>query len=641
MPKYRAMSSQLPEDDRTVLRPHGAGPVTAKGAVDPHQIPNSVSAASSAGDSGNALPLGTYLSEFEITSVVGEGGFGIVYLAWDHSLQRHVALKEYMPAALAARVGTTHVEVKSARQRETFDVGLKSFINEARLLAQFDHPSLVKVYRFWEDNGTAYMVMPYYEGITLKDKLHALGSPPDEAWLMWLLAPLTEALQVIHAENCFHRDIAPDNIVLLATTGRPLLLDFGAARRVIGDMTQALTVILKPGYAPVEQYAESPNMKQGAWTDVYALAATMHFAIMGKTPPTSVSRLMGDSYVPLEHAAAGRYSPGFLRALDRALRVRPEDRTPTIDSLRADLGLTSEAQGTQPMPLEPLTSAASGALRGGDTPRLHALPAQTQAPLPVPASPATRSETGEQTPAPLATKPRGSRTPLWLGLGVVLLGSAAVVAYMWTPWQAGAPNPMTTAPASVQADIKSPPPPAETTPTPAPIRFDAAEQFESVMAAQDRTIEVEAAPATAQLRIGRDELSFSVKSTRDGYVHVMKLGPDGSLVLLWPNSKSLNNRILAGQTLTLPQPSWSLVAAEPIGIEQFLVIVSQHPRDYSVLSSEREYYFLKLPTGDRATELLAQWSRKTPMLVGASAAACNVEGCDAYGAARFSVEVVR
>jgi len=279
------MSSQPPEDDRTVLRPKGARPAAASAAAGLAQLPNADSAASSAGDSGNALSMGTYLGEFELTSVLGEGGFGIVYLAWDHSLQRRVALKEYMPAALAARAGTTQVQVKSARHRDTFDIGLKSFINEARLLAHFDHPSLVKVYRFWEDNGTAYMVMPFYEGITLKDKLHALGGPPDEAWMMWLLAPLTEALAVIHAESCFHRDIAPDNVILLAATGKPLLLDFGAARRVIGDMTQALTVILKPGYAPVEQYAEAPNMKQGAWTDVYALAATMHFAIMGKTPP--------------------------------------------------------------------------------------------------------------------------------------------------------------------------------------------------------------------------------------------------------------------------------------------------------------------------------------------------------------------
>ncbi|MCZ8076845.1 MAG: serine/threonine-protein kinase, partial [Paucibacter sp.] len=187
------------------------------------------SAASSAGDSGNALPLGTYLGEFELTSVLGEGGFGIVYLAWDHSLERRVALKEYMPAALSARLGDTQVQVKSERHRDTFEAGLKSFVNEAKLLASFDHPSLVKVYRFWEANGTAYMVMPFYEGVTLKDRLRELGEPPSEAWLMGLLAPLTEALAVIHAQNCFHRDIAPDNVILIGERQKPLLLDFGAA----------------------------------------------------------------------------------------------------------------------------------------------------------------------------------------------------------------------------------------------------------------------------------------------------------------------------------------------------------------------------------------------------------------------------
>ena len=169
-----------------------------------------------------------------------------------------------MPSSLAPRVGGDAGAVRSERHRETFEAGLKSFINEARLLAQFDHPSLVKVYRFWEANGTAYMVMPFYEGVTLKEQLKAMGAPPDEAWLRELLEPLTEALEVIHAEQCFHRDIAPDNVMLLKGSDRPLLLDFGAARRVIGDMTQALTVILKPGYAPVEQYAEVPGMKQGA-----------------------------------------------------------------------------------------------------------------------------------------------------------------------------------------------------------------------------------------------------------------------------------------------------------------------------------------------------------------------------------------
>ncbi len=222
------------------------------------------------------------------------GGFGIVYLAQDHALHRRVALKEYMPSALAAREGNSRVQVRSQRCRETFEAGLRSFVNEARLLAQFDHPSLVKVYRFWEANGTAYMAMKRYEGITLKDKLRQFGEPPGEAWLMALLAPLTEALAVIHAENCFHRDIAPDNVILLAGSERPLLLDFGAARRVIGDMTQSLTVILKPEYAPIEQYAEMPEMKQGAWTDIYALAASIHFAITGRTPPPSVRRWVDD-----------------------------------------------------------------------------------------------------------------------------------------------------------------------------------------------------------------------------------------------------------------------------------------------------------------------------------------------------------
>ena len=147
------------------------------------------------------------------------------------------------------------------------------------------------------------------------------------------------ALGELHESGLLHRDIAPDNIILLAGSGRPLLLDFGAARRVIGDMTQALTVILKPGYAPVEQYAEIPGMKQGPWTDVYALAAVVYFAIVGRTPPPSVGRLLNDTYKPLVEAAAGRYSPEFLAAVDRALAVRPEQRTQSIAQLREELGL--------------------------------------------------------------------------------------------------------------------------------------------------------------------------------------------------------------------------------------------------------------------------------------------------------------
>jgi serine/threonine protein kinase len=226
------MTPDSQDDDRTVIRPSGT-PHPAS-PPDDRTVIGGAASAPAAQDMGNGLAVGTYLGEFEITAMLGEGGFGIVYLATDHSLQRRVALKEYMPSALAARSALSQVQVKSERHRETFEAGRKSFVNEARLLAQFDHPSLVKVYRFWEANGTAYMVMPFYEGKTLKDTLRELGAPPDEAWLRTLLAPLTEALSVIHAEQCFHRDIAPDNVMMLAGSQRPLLLDFGAARRVIG-----------------------------------------------------------------------------------------------------------------------------------------------------------------------------------------------------------------------------------------------------------------------------------------------------------------------------------------------------------------------------------------------------------------------
>ena len=150
-------------DDRTRMRDTGAASPTPIFSAD------------------NRLATGTKLGEFEITGLVGEGGFGIVYLAYDHSLEREIALKEYMPSALAARTGTLTVSVKSERHQDTFQAGLKSFINEARLLARFDHASLVKVYRFWEANGTAYMVMPFYRGLTLKETLRDLGGAPDEA----------------------------------------------------------------------------------------------------------------------------------------------------------------------------------------------------------------------------------------------------------------------------------------------------------------------------------------------------------------------------------------------------------------------------------------------------------------------------
>ncbi len=323
-----------------------------------------------------ALPPGTRLAEFEIQDKIGEGGFSTVYRAWDHVLMRQVALKEYFPSSIASRSGHTQVSARSQRHRDTFQAGLDSFIKEAQTLAGFDHPSLVKVLRFFPANGTAYMVMPLYQGATLRDAVRDMGTRPDEAWLLAQLDPLTQALQSIHAQGWYHRDIAPDNIMLIEGGSRPLLLDFGAARRVIGDMTQALTVILKPGYAPVEQYAEVPGMKQGPWTDVYALAATMHWAIMGNKPPAAVGRMVNDTLEPLAQAAAGRYSPRFLGALDAALKVRPTERTADMVQFRLALGLGAPvAAPADPAPTATPTAAAPGpALRTHPSTRSPVLP---------------------------------------------------------------------------------------------------------------------------------------------------------------------------------------------------------------------------------------------------------------------------
>lgn len=280
------------------------------------------------------LPRGFRLREFVIERVLGEGGFGVVYSAIDLRLERRVAIKEYMPSALARRAADYSVQMcTGAQQRNAFQVGLKSFINEAKLLASFEHPALIKVHQFWEEKGTAYMVMPFYAAPALRAWIRARREPLDEIWLRQFLLAAMDALEVLHSAHCLHRDIAPDNILVL-NDAAPLLLDFGAARRVIGDLTQALTVMVKPGYAPLEQYADTVRMKQGPWTDVYALAAVAHFMLTGRAPPPAVGRVLADDYVPLVVQLRGRYSESLLGAIDAALALRPEQRPPSIAALR-------------------------------------------------------------------------------------------------------------------------------------------------------------------------------------------------------------------------------------------------------------------------------------------------------------------
>lgn len=287
-----------------------------------------------AAESLKPLAAGSRLQEFVIERVLGMGGFGVVYLACDTLLNRTVAIKEYMPNHMVSRNDGLTVTLKSESYAQDFETGKTSFINEARMLARFKHAALIEVFRFWEQNSTAYMATPFYDGCTLKEFLSARVGTVDEATLKGMLFPILDALQHMHQEKVYHRDISPDNIMILKD-GRPILLDLGAARAIEIESAQALTVLVKPGYAPIEQYGGDSNRDQGPWTDIYGVGASAYFALVGKPPPPSASRVMRDAIIKLADLKPSGYSAAFLNAMDAALAVRPDDRPQSIASLKA------------------------------------------------------------------------------------------------------------------------------------------------------------------------------------------------------------------------------------------------------------------------------------------------------------------
>lgn len=296
----------------------------------------------------DALACGTRLGEFEIRGLIGVGGFGMVYRAYDHSLQRDVAIKEYMPAALASRSGNAlNISVRTATDQETFQTGLRSFVGEARMLAMFEHPSLVRVFRFWEANDTAYMVMPLYRGMTLKQARQRMRMPPSEAWLRKVLWSILGALKVLHRGRALHRDVSPDNI-FLQDSGPPVLLDLGAARLAIGDTARQHTAILKINYAPIEQYADAHGLPQGPWTDLYALAAVVHGLLCNEAPLPSMIRVVNDRLPAFANIAktvgaefGQSYSQQFVDGIAWALHIQPQDRPQSVRDFARALGLAT------------------------------------------------------------------------------------------------------------------------------------------------------------------------------------------------------------------------------------------------------------------------------------------------------------
>ena len=302
----------------------------------------------------DALPPGSRLGEFEILSLLGVGGFGMVYRAFDHSLHRAVAIKEYMPSALAGRdIGQT-LRVRASSDQAAYQAGLASFVGEARLLAQFDHPSLVKVFRFWQVNNTAYMVMPLYSGMTLKQARVHMRTPPSEAWLRKLLWSILGALRVLHDGKTLHRDISPDNI-FLQDSGPPVLLDLGASRHAINDQDRKHTSVLKVNYAPIEQYADGDHdLRQGPWSDLYSLAAVVYGCVCNDTPLPATLRSIRDRMVSFSRVTKTvkrqfgvEYSPSFVAAISQSLALRPEDRLQDIDAFLQAMRMTSPPKGLE------------------------------------------------------------------------------------------------------------------------------------------------------------------------------------------------------------------------------------------------------------------------------------------------------
>ncbi|QNK70943.1 serine/threonine-protein kinase [Variovorax sp. PAMC26660] len=649
--------NQPPEDDRTrvVSRPAQQSNDTsatiitggAPTSLSPTAVPPTTPGAGT--HEAGLLLVGSRLAEFEITRVIGQGGFGVVYEAWDHDLERVVAIKEYLPTSLSTRQHDGTVVPLSERHRETFDLGMRSFINEARLLAQFDHPSLLKVYRFWQERGTTYMVMPFYRGDTLREALGAIPTGVDESWLIRIMDGVTQALAVMHHAHCYHRDIAPDNIILLEGSGRPVVLDFGAARRVITDKTQAITVILKPGYAPIEQYAEMPDMSQGAWTDVYALAAVMHVAVCGRAPPPSVARLLSDSYVPLagNDILRQRYSLRLLQAIDAGLGVRPEQRPQSMVELRAALDLDA---GHSIAPT-PRTQPPSGA-------RSVSANNNANAATVIGSSSGNTKNSGKaSSPAPA---PAGSNTSNSGGKGktVAALASvalAAVVAgggWWWFQGRTTAGDVVgggkqsttttTTTPPAPTPDTKvaeappAPPPPAPAPPPP-PAPRTPTDSLQSLVAGAAAGFDVTATPKKAEVAIGKDRLAFEVRSKREGFVYVFLLSSGGEMFLLFPNLLDKYNKITAGGALSLPRASWPMDAGGPAGTDQFAVLVSEHERDFSAAGVQNDGVFPVFPLPVLAALESTRGTGPSPLLgkpvCAPGSAPCN----DVYGVANFKI----
>ena len=384
---------------------------------------------------------------YEIDSVLGHGGFGITYLATDTNLNQKVAIKEYFPSNIAIRTDDNRVAPASAKKAETYSWGLSRFLTEAQTLAKFRHSGIVQVFSVFEANGSAYMVMEFVRGESLGDRLKS-KTLVGEAELLRILYPLLDGLQLMHDAGFIHRDIKPDNI-FLREDGSPVLLDFGSARLAIGSLTQTLTMLVSPGYAPFEQYSssQSGSGRQGPWTDLYSLGATLYMAVSGRGPVDSIARATAtiaehaDPLLPVIDVGKGRYSEQFLVAIDKALAVQPHERPQSIEEWKRWL----------PPPAGESSATTATATRAPAATSIWTQPPPTR-PRPVTEDP---EPTAMLPPAP---PPRGlGPAAIVSSLAIAALVGAGL--FFWLDHERVDAPPVDTPPAAKAPPTEPPPPP--------------------------------------------------------------------------------------------------------------------------------------------------------------------------------------
>ena len=308
----------------------------------------------------SSLPVGAILlGKYAVGRVLGKGGFGVTYLAFDLTRAERVAIKEYMPDTLSYRMpGTTLISTYFGEKEQNFHLGAEKFYEEAHTLSRFSgNPNITRVQEFFYENNTAYFVMEYIQGSDLKAFIAQNGGRLSEHAVLSLLWPLLGALEAVHAQGILHRDISPDNI-FITDGGIVKLLDFGSARQVLGEQSKSLSVVLKPGFAPVEQY--QTHGRQGEWTDVYALAATAYYCLTGRVPESAMDRLVEDTLEPPSSLGA-EVSSAFEKVLLQAMSVRATGRIQNIPELQDALlrAVPDSAPQAEPASEESAESAES------------------------------------------------------------------------------------------------------------------------------------------------------------------------------------------------------------------------------------------------------------------------------------------